>query len=108
MKALYICYISVEILNFMLKSNLAVILAKKTGLPRVAAEEGLRELIKFITQTLGTATAVEIRGFGRFSVRCHPSRRARNPKTGEKIVIEEHRVPRFKPSKFLLKRLNHE
>lgn len=92
----------------MLKSDLAVILAKKAGLPRGAAEEGLRELIEFIVQTLGADSAIEIRGFGRFSVRYYPLRQARNPKTGEKIVIDEHRVPRFKPSKFLLKQLNHE
>jgi integration host factor subunit beta len=91
----------------MLKSRLAIMLARKTGLPQIAAEEGLRELIEFITHTLSKSSAIEIRGFGRFSVRYYPSRRARNPKTGEEIIIEEHRVPRFKPSKFLLKCTNN-
>lgn len=92
----------------MLKSDLAVILAKKAGLPRVAAEEGLRELMEFITQTLSAGDAVEIRGFGRFFVRCHALRQARNPETGDKMLIGAHRVPRFRPSKFLLKRLNYD
>lgn len=92
----------------MLKSQLAIILAKKTGLPQIAAEEGLRELIEYIMQTLSADNAIEIRRFGRFSVRRSLSHPVRNPKTGEKMVIEEHRVPRFKASKFLIKRLNDE
>ena len=90
----------------MLKSKLVLILAKKTGLPQTAIQEGLRELIEFISETLGKGNAIEIRGFGRFSVKHHRFRHAKNPKTGEKMIIEDHCVPRFKPSKFLINRLN--
>ena len=92
----------------MLKSKLIPILAKKTGLPQIAVQEGLKELIEFMADILSQEGVIEIRGFGRFSVRHHRLRQAKNPKTGEKIVLDVHRVPRFKPSKFLIKCLNDE
>lgn len=92
----------------MLKSELAQILSQKTGLPEAAVLEGLYEMINFISQTLNENSAIEIRGFGRFSTRHHIARRARNPKTGEQIRLADHKIPHFTPSKLLIKQLNYE
>lgn len=90
----------------MLKSTLVRILAKKTQLPQMVVQEGLKELIQFMVDSLSRGEPIEIRGFGRFFIRQHPWRLARNPQTGETMLLENHCVLRFKPSQFLLKRLN--
>ena len=51
-------------------------------------------------------TAVELRGYGRFSTKMQKPRIARNPSTGVHINIAQKRVLKWKCSKKLLKRLN--
>ena len=51
-------------------------------------------------------TAVELRGYGRFSTKIQKPRIARNPATGVQINIAQKRVLKWKCSKKLLKRLN--
>lgn len=91
----------------MLKSELAEILSQKTNLPKAAALEGLREILDFMSEVLKANESIEIRNFGRFSIRHHTNRRARNPKTGEMMQIQKHKLAHFNPSKFLIKRLNN-
>lgn len=45
---------------------------------------------------------VELRGFGTFEIRVRKGReRARNPKTGEIVKVEDHGVAVFRPGKEL-------
>tara|TARA_B100000586_G_scaffold169302_1_gene123488 strand:- start:712 stop:999 length:288 start_codon:yes stop_codon:yes gene_type:complete len=50
--------------------------------------------------------AVEIRNFGRFSLRVQNARSGRNPATGDKVNIPMKKKVHFKASSVLLKRLN--
>lgn len=59
-----------------------------------------------ITDALAAGNRVELRGFGAFSVKTRPPRVGRNPRTGEKVEVEEKRVPYFKTGKDLRERLN--
>ena len=61
---------------------------------------------KEIVQTLKKGDSVEIRSFGRFSIRNYKSRIGRNPKTGEKISIQSRKSIHFKMSKEMFKNLN--
>jgi len=51
---------------------------------------------------------VEFRGFGAFSVRRRSPRVAKNPRTGEKVSVEERIIPHFKTGKQLHELLNKE
>jgi integration host factor subunit beta len=63
--------------------------------------DGLFEEIK--SSILGGKT-VELRGFGTFEVRIRKGRkRARNPKTGEPVSVEDHGVAAFRPGRDLKK-----
>jgi nucleoid DNA-binding protein len=44
---------------------------------------------------------IELRGFGTFEVRIRKGKKARNPKTGETVITENHGVVFFKPGKEL-------
>jgi integration host factor subunit beta len=50
---------------------------------------------------------VEIRGFGSFTIRSRDAREARNPKSGDVVMIPEKKTPFFKPGKELRERVNN-
>mgnify|MGYP001157562267 FL=1 len=60
-----------------------------------------------IKRALRRADSVELRGFGRFSVKTQRSSIRRNPKTGEKVAVPEKKVIRWKQSKDLFKKINN-
>ena len=40
---------------------------------------------------------IELRGLGTFEIRTRKGRKARNPKTGDSVVIRDHGVAHFRP-----------
>ena len=70
-------------------------------------KEALDVILTSITEAVALDEKVEIRGFGTFCLHTHPSRLARNPKTGEKIALERRNTVHFKPSKELKSRVNN-
>lgn len=55
--------------------------------------------MKLVVDTLAQGETVEIRNFGKFSVREKNLRIGRNPRTGQEAEIRNRRVVTFKPSK---------
>ena len=51
---------------------------------------------------------VELRGWGVFSTKNQKGKTSRNPKTGEKVIIEEKKSINFKMSKDLFSEINDE
>lgn len=47
---------------------------------------------------------IELRGFGTFEIRSRKGRKARNPKTGESVEVEDHGVVTFRPGRELKRR----
>ncbi|AMA65121.1 Integration host factor subunit beta [Candidatus Arsenophonus lipoptenae] len=69
-------------------------------------ENAVKEVLEQITKTLSIGERTEIRGFGSFSVHYLPPRIGRNPKTGEKVLLNGKNIPHFKPGKELRNRVN--
>ena len=44
---------------------------------------------------------IELRGFGTFEIKMRKGRKARNPKTGESVMVSNHGVATFKPGREL-------
>jgi len=59
-----------------------------------------------MTDALATGDRIEIRGFGSFQVKERRSREGRNPRTGEKVMVEEKKVPFFKVGKELKEKVD--
>lgn len=68
-------------------------------LPRKTVREALDFVIEEITQTILGGESVKLTGFGTFDVRKRADRVGRNPKTGESLLIKEHRVVVFRPTR---------
>ena len=65
-------------------------------------------ILNEIKRALKRGDSVELRGFGRFSVKIQKSSIRRNPKTGEKVAVPEKKVISWKMSKEMFKKINNE
>lgn len=91
----------------MIKSELVQMIADKNPhLYHRDVENVVSAILDEITTALANGNRVELRGFGAFSVKNRPARTARNPKTGDKVSVDEKWVPFFKTGKELRERLN--
>ncbi|MBO6553484.1 MAG: integration host factor subunit beta [Roseitalea sp.] len=91
----------------MIKSELVQIIANRNPhLYQRDVENIVNAVLDEIGDTLAEGNRVELRGFGAFSVKNRPAREGRNPRTGEKVMVEEKWVPFFKTGKELRNRLN--
>jgi len=93
----------------MTKSELINTLAEKIpGGRRRDADVIVNTIFQAMTDALAKGDRIEIRGFGSFHLRNRKSRLGRNPKSGEKVMVEQKRVPFFKAGKELRKLVDYE
>ncbi|MBN1297156.1 HU family DNA-binding protein [bacterium] len=85
----------------MTKKELVQNIAEEAGISKAVAEKALNAVIDGITDALSNREKVTFVGFGTFYVSERPSRKGRNPKTGEPIEIPASVVPKFKAGKSL-------
>ena len=91
----------------MIKSELVHIIAEQNPhLYQRDVENIVNAIFDEITAALASGNRVELRGFGAFSLRNRAARTGRNPRTGEKVQVEEKWVPFFKTGKDLRERMN--
>lgn len=83
----------------MTKADIVEKVAAGTGLTKLETEAIIEGFLNTVIQSLRDGNGIEIRGFGSYRVKMKNSRFARNPRTGEKVFVEEHFVPVFKFSK---------
>ena len=70
------------------------------------AELAVKTILDAMSKTLSEGRRIEIRGFGSFALSKRPPRVGRNPKSGERVLVPEKRVPHFKPGKELRERVD--
>lgn len=91
----------------MTKSELIARLAERyPQLVAKDAEFAVKTILDAMARTLADGRRIEIRGFGSFALSHRPPRVGRNPKSGEKVLVPEKRVPHFKPGKELRERVD--
>jgi len=83
----------------MTKADLINEISKKTGVEKVAVKETVETFMDTIKDSLISGDNVYLRGFGSFIVKKRAEKTARNISKNTTIVIPEHFIPSFKPSK---------
>lgn len=83
------------------KLDLAIYVARKTGLFQKDALAIIDCLTRTIQEALVRGDEVVIRGLGKFETKQRSTRRIKNVVTGKEIEIPAHRVPFFKSSRKL-------
>ncbi|MCX7808793.1 MAG: integration host factor subunit beta [Deltaproteobacteria bacterium] len=87
----------------MTRSELIKALAREMAFGKDRAARVVEVIFESIASALERGESVEIRGFGRFSVRMRRARQARNPKSGAIVDLPERVVPWFAASQALRK-----
>lgn len=91
----------------MTKSELIARLAER--FPHLVAKDAdfvVKTILDAMGDALSNGQRIEIRGFGSFALNWRPPRIGRNPKSGDKVMVPEKRVPHFKPGKELRERVD--
>lgn len=83
----------------MTKADIVERVASGTGLTKLETEAIIEGFLNTVIQSLREGNGIEIRGFGSYKVKKKSARYARNPRSGEKVFVDEHFVPVFKFSK---------
>ena len=88
------------------KTELIAQVAEKTGTTRKDAEQVITTMLEVIGEELAAGGRVQLVGFGAFETKHREPRIGRNPKSGDKVMVPEKRVPHFKPGKELRERVD--
>ena len=80
------------------KSEIAGLVAGRTGVGRSAAGDAVNAVFGAIAETLARGEDVRIVGFGTFGTRSRPARTGRNPRTGESLNIAPRPRPPSRPA----------
>jgi nucleoid DNA-binding protein len=90
----------------MTKKEMARAIAEETGLTQGQVMEVVRRAFDGITETLLSEGRIELRNFGVFEVRRRKPRKARNPRTGDRVNVPAKLVVTFKPGKGMEQRVS--
>lgn len=88
------------------KANLIDAVSGKTGLSKKDSGHAVDAVLSYVTETLEAGDALNIPGFGKFSVSEKPAREGRNPSTGETVQIAARNAPKFSAGKALKDAVN--
>ncbi len=81
----------------MTKKDLAKKIAEELGHNQLTVLEIVQATFDGIIDTLVEEGRIELRNFGVFEVKDRKQRQARNPRTGEQVMVPQRRVVTFKP-----------
>jgi len=90
----------------MKRSDLEKELSEKFNLQGQQSEQIIDTIINHMTQGIQNGGRIEIRGFGSFFTKKYKMYSGRNPSTGETVHVPPKKLPHFRPSKELIKKLN--
>jgi integration host factor subunit beta len=90
----------------MTKAELVEVIAARTGVSKKDTGVVVNLILDNISRALEASDKVELRGFGSFKVKSRRSRTARNPRSGDSVMVPAKLVPYFKASNELKARLN--
>lgn len=86
----------------MTKADIVNEISRSTGLEKAAVLATLENFMQIVKDTMANGENVYLRGFGSFIVKTRKEKTARNISKNTTIIIPEHKIPAFKPSKVFL------
>jgi len=83
----------------MTKADIVSEISKSTGVEKVTIQKTVEAFMEAVKGNLVKGQNVYLRGFGSFIVKKRAEKTARNISKNTTIIIPEHFIPAFKPSK---------
>jgi DNA-binding protein HU-beta/integration host factor subunit beta len=87
------------------KKEIVKQISERIGLTQLKTKEIVQQTFDAIVETLIEVGRIELRNFGVFEVKMRKARKARNPRTGERVDVEPKKVVTFKPGKEMEERV---
>jgi integration host factor subunit beta len=87
------------------KKEIVKTISEEIGMTQLKTKEIVQKTFNAIVNTLVEDHRIELRNFGVFEVKRRAARKARNPRTGEKVFVPEKFVVTFKPGKEMEERV---
>jgi nucleoid DNA-binding protein len=87
------------------KKEIVRTISEEIGLTQLRTKEIVQKTFDAIVETLVEDGRIELRNFGVFEVKRRAPRKARNPRTGDKVDVPEKFVVTFKPGKEMEERV---
>ena len=91
----------------MTKKEIVKQISEKIGLTQLKTKEIVQQTFDAIVDTLLEDQRIELRNFGVFEVKQRKARKARNPRTGERVDVPPKNVVTFKPGKEMEQRVRN-
>ncbi|GIV41873.1 MAG: integration host factor subunit beta [Vicingaceae bacterium] len=89
----------------MTKADIVSRISEKTGVEKMAAMAMVEEFMNAVKESLEKGENVYLRGFGTFQVKKRAKKIGRIITKNQTVVIPEHYIPAFKPSKSFVERV---
>lgn len=89
----------------MTKKEIVKQISDQLQLTQLKTKEIVQKTFDAIVETLIQERRIELRNFGVFEVKRRKARKARNPRTGERVDVEPKNVVTFKPGKEMEERI---
>ena len=83
----------------MTKADIVSEISKSTGIEKITVQKSVEAFMESVKGNLVKGHNVYLRGFGSFIVKKRAKKTARNISKNTTIIIPEHFIPSFKPSK---------
>src|SRR5262249_14988109 len=87
------------------KKEIVKQISERIGLTQLKTKEIVQQTFDAIVDTLLEVGRIELRNFGVFEVKQRKARKARNPKTGQRVDVPPKNVGTFKPGKEMEERV---
>jgi len=81
------------------KKEIVKTISESIGMTQLKTKEIVQKTFDAIVETLVEERRIELRNFGVFEVKKRAARKARNPRTGQRVDVPQKFVVTFKPGK---------
>ncbi len=91
----------------MTKAEVITKISDKTGIQKDDVTQTIEAFFKVVKDSMSEGENIYVRGFGSFINKKRAKKIARNISKNTAIVIDEHYVPSFKPSKVFIDKIKN-
>ncbi len=91
----------------MTKAEVISEIAEKTGIEKTDVAATVEAFFKVVKDSMSNGNNIYVRGFGSFVNKKRAKKVARNISKNTAIIIDEHFIPSFKPSKTFIQKIKN-
>ncbi len=91
----------------MTKADVIAEIAEKTGIDKADVTTTVEAFFSVVKNSMSSGENIYVRGFGSFVNKKRARKIARNISKNTAIIIDEHYIPSFKPSKVFIEKIKN-